>query len=303
LSTAPFEQEDPTPKNAHTAEDRGLSEAPMPTEQPNTTDDEEKNNSSNTEQSSTSEPWSPSETISATRQLEYDIVTDLSTTPFEQEDPTPKKSDTAEDRGLSEAPMPTEQPNTTGDEEKNHSSTAPEEQEDPKTRRLSGAHVSDTFSPPLQDETTTRKSGREEPTLDHSLARWMSPTKIPLSTDQVASNQENQEEHSQTASWDATTELLVHLSTDIGLKLSFLAPEELREPASTPLDDTAKQLLGKVLWRNQLRSIDWPDGCHRLKDPHQQIKLHRIRRIKTNSITKQQLDSWVSPTELVQSST
>jgi hypothetical protein len=235
------------------------------------------------EQSSTSEPWNPSETFSATRQLEYDIVADLSTAPFEHEDPAPKNAHTAEDKGLSEAPMSTEHPNPTGDDEKNNSSIAPEEQEDPTI--LSGAHVSVTPSPPLQDDTTSRESGREEPTLDHRLARWMSPTKNPLSTDQIPTDQENQEEHSQTASWDVPTERLVDLTTEAGLRLSFLAPEELTKPASTSLD--TEKRLGNVLARNQLRSIDWPHGCHRLQDPHQLIKLHRIRRIKTNNTTKQ----------------
>jgi hypothetical protein len=268
--------------------------------------EEEPEDSSSRTCEPTSSDWNPpseseseSETITfaaATRRQLEDaaFVADVSrvaTPSCEQEGPRPKNH------------LPRTADTTTGDHETNNSSAAPEEQEDPTTTRrlLSGAHVSDTPSTPLQDETTTtrKRSALEEekPTPDHRLARWMSPTKSPLvSTDQGAWYQENQEEHIQTASWDVPTELLFHLSTDVGLKLSFLAPEELREPAaSAPLDDTAKRL-GAVDGRNQLRSTDWPPGCHRLQDPHQLIKLHRnSRRIKLNNATKQKLPGFHQP--------
>jgi hypothetical protein len=148
----------------------------------------------------------------------------------------------------------------------------------------------------LQDETTTtaaRKSSRapttaleEQPPSTpitrmevHRLDRWMSPTKSPLvySTDHA----KHQEEHIQTASWDVPNELFVHLSTDVGLKLSFLAPEELREPPAAASTSTPLSLDDG---RNQLRRMstdDWPSHeCHRRQDPHELITL--------NNTTKQQ---------------
>jgi hypothetical protein len=65
------------------------------------------------------------------------------------------------------------------------------------------------------------------------IEEWKAQNKEKCGVEELASDKDDEEE---------LEDELLHLSTEVGLKLSFLAPEELGGPASTPVDDTAKRL-------------------------------------------------------------